>query len=287
MPARRYPVPLGRSSPVYGTMTRRRDPNASPAAHRRRQRRELSPRATTTSAASAPRVRPSPDTASSGSCGWGRSPPTSVRGCRRWCSGRTLQAHRVERLRRRTRLRPARAAAAAVDRGGVVADALVRRRLLVRPGRAVRVLAGRRRSWPARTTVAVLIFGCVLAIGIGNALNAPTWGAVLPLPRRAGGPRRRHRPELHDDQRQPGHRPRPGRHLLPHPRPGVDLHGQRPHLRGRHRGPPGRALPGRPADRRARMEAAHGRVPGRPPGPPSSGGSSSRWPCSRCSRCRS
>jgi len=66
--------------------------------------------------------------------------------------------------------------------GGMVADALDRRKLLVllQSEQLVfslalaAIVAGS--SDPSR----VLIFGCVLAVGIGNALNAPVWGAVVP-----------------------------------------------------------------------------------------------------------
>ena len=66
--------------------------------------------------------------------------------------------------------------------GGVVADAVDRRRLLIglQAEQLVfslvlaSIVAGS--ANPSR----LLIFGCVLAIGIGNALNAPAWGAVLP-----------------------------------------------------------------------------------------------------------
>jgi MFS family permease len=66
--------------------------------------------------------------------------------------------------------------------GGAIADALDRRKLLIILQAeqlvfslllAALVAGG---SEPSR----VAIFGCVLAIGIGNALNAPAWGAVLP-----------------------------------------------------------------------------------------------------------
>ncbi len=66
--------------------------------------------------------------------------------------------------------------------GGAIADALDRRKLLIILQTEQLVfslllavlVAGS--SDPSK----VLIVGCVLAIGIGNALNAPAWGAVLP-----------------------------------------------------------------------------------------------------------
>jgi MFS family permease len=66
--------------------------------------------------------------------------------------------------------------------GGMVADALDRRKLLmilqteqlVFSLALAAIVAGS--DDPSR----VLIFGCVLAVGIGNALNAPVWGAVVP-----------------------------------------------------------------------------------------------------------
>jgi MFS family permease len=66
--------------------------------------------------------------------------------------------------------------------GGIVADAFDRRRLLI-----VLQLEQLVFSLALAAVVAAsddpsrpLIFGCVLAVGVGNALNAPAWGAVLP-----------------------------------------------------------------------------------------------------------
>jgi MFS family permease len=66
--------------------------------------------------------------------------------------------------------------------GGAIADAIDRRKLLVilQAEQLVfslllaALVAGS--AEPSR----IAIFGCVLAIGVGNALNAPAWGAVLP-----------------------------------------------------------------------------------------------------------
>jgi MFS family permease len=66
--------------------------------------------------------------------------------------------------------------------GGIVADAFDRRRLLILLqteqlvfSLALAIVVASNDN-PSR----VAIFGCVLAVGIGNALNAPAWGAVLP-----------------------------------------------------------------------------------------------------------
>jgi MFS family permease len=66
--------------------------------------------------------------------------------------------------------------------GGIVADAFDRRRLLI-------LLQAEQLVFSLALAIVVAssddpsraaIFGCVLAVGIGNALNAPAWGAVLP-----------------------------------------------------------------------------------------------------------
>ena len=66
--------------------------------------------------------------------------------------------------------------------GGIVADAFDRRRLLI-------LLQVEQLAFSLALAIVVassddpsrvLILACVLAVGIGNALNAPAWGAVLP-----------------------------------------------------------------------------------------------------------
>ncbi len=66
--------------------------------------------------------------------------------------------------------------------GGMVADAIDRRRLLIvlQAEQLVFSLVLAFIVASSDNPSRILIFGCVLAIGIGNALNAPTWGAVLP-----------------------------------------------------------------------------------------------------------
>src|SRR5262249_53053684 len=66
--------------------------------------------------------------------------------------------------------------------GGIVADAVDRRRLLVFLQLEQLVFSLLLAAVVAASDdpSRLLIFGCVLAIGIGNALNAPAWGAVLP-----------------------------------------------------------------------------------------------------------
>jgi MFS family permease len=66
--------------------------------------------------------------------------------------------------------------------GGMVADALDRRKLLVilQSEQLLFSLALAAIVAGADDPSRVLIFGCVLAVGIGNALNAPVWGAVVP-----------------------------------------------------------------------------------------------------------
>jgi len=66
--------------------------------------------------------------------------------------------------------------------GGMVADALDRRKLLMilQTEQLVFSLALAALVAGADDPSRVLIFGCVLAVGIGNALNAPVWGAVVP-----------------------------------------------------------------------------------------------------------
>ncbi|HEY1280078.1 MAG TPA: MFS transporter [Acidimicrobiales bacterium] len=66
--------------------------------------------------------------------------------------------------------------------GGIVADAFDRRRLLIllQVEQLVFSLALAIVVASSDDPSRVLIFACVLAVGIGNALNAPAWGAVLP-----------------------------------------------------------------------------------------------------------
>ena len=66
--------------------------------------------------------------------------------------------------------------------GGMVADALDRRKLLIvlQTEQLVFSLALAAIVAGSDDPSRVLIFGCVLAVGIGNALNAPVWGAVVP-----------------------------------------------------------------------------------------------------------
>jgi len=66
--------------------------------------------------------------------------------------------------------------------GGMVADALDRRKLLMilQTEQLVFSLALAALVAGADDPSRVLIFGCVLAVGIGNAINAPVWGAVVP-----------------------------------------------------------------------------------------------------------
>jgi MFS family permease len=66
--------------------------------------------------------------------------------------------------------------------GGAIADALDRRKLLIilQAEQLVFSLLLATLVAGAGEPSRVAIFGCVLAIGIGNALNAPAWGAVLP-----------------------------------------------------------------------------------------------------------
>jgi MFS family permease len=66
--------------------------------------------------------------------------------------------------------------------GGMVADAIDRRRLLIvlQAEQLVFSLVLAFIVASSDNPSRILIFACVLAIGIGNALNAPTWGAVLP-----------------------------------------------------------------------------------------------------------
>lgn len=64
--------------------------------------------------------------------------------------------------------------------GGVVADLVDRRRWLIGTHLQQLVFAGLLAVLVTRDPSPAALFWCVLAIGIGDALAAPAWGAALP-----------------------------------------------------------------------------------------------------------